>query len=105
MSTEMDFKDKQIAQLQKEVRELKAIIAHQNELITALRHQLFGTSSEKSSRINPKSQSTQGNDKGASSSSNHNNASNNDNGDSKKKEPRRRKKTTASAFDSCSSSA
>lgn len=53
MHTEMDDKDKLIADLQKEVAELKLVIAHQNELITQLRHQLFGSSSEKSSRVRP----------------------------------------------------
>jgi transposase len=85
MSTEMDFKDKLIVQLQKEVRELKAVIAHQNELITALRHQLFGTSSEKSSRISPKNEPDHGCNKGSSNSAN--NTSNDDENDrnSKKK--------------------
>lgn len=53
MCTEMDSKDKLIEELQKKTAELESVIKHQNELIAQLRHQLFGSPSEKSRRINP----------------------------------------------------
>jgi len=79
MCTDMDIKDHQIAQLQKEVAELKSVIAHQNELIAQLRHQLFGTSSEKSGRINPKDNTNTSGERGSD------NANNKGGKDSKKK--------------------
>lgn len=59
----MDSKDKLIEELQKQVAELKSVVEHQNELIAQLRHQLFGSPSEKSRRVNPTDKPANGENK------------------------------------------
>lgn len=98
MCTEMNAKDKLIELQQKQIEDLQKQLRDQAELINQLRHQLFGSSSEKSRRINPKSSSENTDNKKTDD------ANSNGSGQSKKKDYRWRKRKIVSAVDACTTS-
>lgn len=84
MCIETDLKDQLIKAQKKQITDLQSLVEVQKELIAQLRHQLFGSPSEKSGRVNPTDKPDNGENKPS------NNADKKDakDGNNSKKKPR-----------------